>query len=65
LLGLPAGADDVGLVRRARAVGLAPSALSPWYGVDAVRQPGLLLGVSTAFGDALVSSCDRLLGLIE
>ncbi|MGH7032786.1 MAG: hypothetical protein ACREFL_03560, partial [Stellaceae bacterium] len=40
---LPPGSDDVALVERAAAEGLAPAALSPWS-IRPRPRPGLLIG---------------------
>jgi GntR family transcriptional regulator/MocR family aminotransferase len=65
LIALPDGARDLRITREAAAFGLAPSPLSSWYGDTASRRSGLLLGVTTAPGKRLVTSCERLHGLIE
>jgi GntR family transcriptional regulator/MocR family aminotransferase len=46
LLTVPAGVDDVLLAQRARAAGLAPSALSWWRAQPSQGAGGLLLGVT-------------------
>jgi GntR family transcriptional regulator/MocR family aminotransferase len=46
LLQLPPGRADVALVRAARALGLSPAPLSPWYARPAPEHNGLLLGVT-------------------
>ncbi|MCZ3378191.1 MULTISPECIES: MocR-like pyridoxine biosynthesis transcription factor PdxR [Rhizobium] len=46
ILGLPDGADDAAIARRARDLGLGPSPLSSWYADASRSRPGLLLGVT-------------------
>lgn len=65
LLKLPIEVSDTQIAREAAAFGLAPSPLSIWYSDPERRQSGLLLGVTTAPGNRLAASCDRLQQLIE
>jgi len=64
LLRLPPGSDDVALVRKARAAGMWPSALSTWYATEASCAPGLLLGVTNLADADLARACDRLRPLV-
>ncbi len=63
-VGLPEGVDDADVAHRALAYGLAPVALSPWYGGEG-GAPGLLLGVTNVAPERIALQCDRLLGLIS
>ncbi len=63
LLQLPAGVNDVECARRARSLGLRPSALSGWYAGAAPAQGGLLLGVTNVPEDSAAGHCERLLAL--
>jgi GntR family transcriptional regulator / MocR family aminotransferase len=64
-LSLPAGSDDLEVVRSASAHGLAPAALSPWFADPASAVSGLLLGIATAPEVHLTRACERLFGIIE
>ncbi|MGN2249225.1 PLP-dependent aminotransferase family protein [Frateuria sp. GZRe14] len=64
LLRLPDQIPDIEVAREARAWGLAPEPLSPWFQPGGVRQSGLLLGIATTDEAALPSACDRLHELI-
>jgi GntR family transcriptional regulator/MocR family aminotransferase len=46
LLKLPPATDDIALARRAPALGIAPSPLSPWFQGIENRMPGLLLSAT-------------------
>ncbi|WP_188607194.1 MocR-like pyridoxine biosynthesis transcription factor PdxR [Chelatococcus reniformis] len=65
MLPLPHGFDDWRLAERARAVGLAPAPLSPWFAAASQLNAGLLLGVSNAVENRIVQHCHRLLALIS
>jgi GntR family transcriptional regulator/MocR family aminotransferase len=65
LLRLPNGTSDVEIVRQARAIGIAPSPLSPWFAQSSPAVSGLLLGVATAPESQLVVACHRLFGIID
>jgi GntR family transcriptional regulator/MocR family aminotransferase len=64
VLRLPPGTDDVAIVRKALEHGLAPAALSRWYATDALRAPGLLLGVTNLAEPGIQRACDRLKALV-
>jgi len=64
LVRLPDAMPDVEVALEARARGLAPEPLSPWFQAGGVRQSGLLLGIATADEDKLPSACERLHELI-
>ncbi|MBU9206765.1 PLP-dependent aminotransferase family protein [Burkholderia multivorans] len=61
---LPADVSDVDIAMRARACGLSPVPLSPWY-MGAARQQGLLLGVTNLNHSTLADDCRRLLALVR
>ncbi|QDW55307.1 PLP-dependent aminotransferase family protein [Burkholderia sp. KBS0801] len=61
---LPAQVSDVDIALRARAFGLAPVPLSPWY-TGTPRQQGLLLGVTNLTERTLATDCSRLLELVR
>ncbi|WP_269502475.1 MocR-like pyridoxine biosynthesis transcription factor PdxR [Burkholderia sp. IMCC1007] len=61
---LPADVSDVDIALRARASGLAPVPLSPWY-TGTPRQQGLLLGVTNLNERTLGTDCRRLLELVR
>jgi GntR family transcriptional regulator/MocR family aminotransferase len=65
LLRLPDEVPDVTVAREARAWGLAPEPLSPWFAADGARQPGLLLGIATVDQTRLSFACERLHQLID
>ena len=65
LLRLPDEVPDIAVAREARAWGLAPEPLSPWFAAGGSRQSGLLLGIATADEAKLSIACDRLHQLIE
>lgn len=54
--------SDVDIALRARAFGLAPVPLSPWYTGDPGQQ-GLLLSVTNLNEKTLPANCSRLLEL--
>jgi GntR family transcriptional regulator/MocR family aminotransferase len=60
VVALPQSVSDIDIAARARAFGLAPVPLSPWYAGDAGQQ-GLLLGVTNLDDRTLAASCSRLL----
>jgi GntR family transcriptional regulator/MocR family aminotransferase len=62
VVSLPPSTSDVDISRRAFAVGLAPTPLSPWY-VRSAAQQGLLLGVTNLDGRRLPDDCRRLADL--
>jgi len=64
LLRLPADVPDIDLAHEARAHGMAPEALSPWFEAGGARESGLLLGVATADEARIPSACERLHQLI-
>lgn len=57
-------ADDVAVVRIARAHGLAPSALSAWHLGRAHAQRGLLLSVTNLHNDNIGSACATLARIV-
>jgi GntR family transcriptional regulator/MocR family aminotransferase len=59
---LHASVSDVETAARARAFGLAPTPLSPWY-EQAPRPQGLLLGVTNVDVDRVAADCRRLAAL--
>ena len=61
---LPAEVSDVDIALRARAFGLAPVPLSPWY-TGTSRPQGLLLGVTNLTERTLAADCARLLELVR
>lgn len=65
LVRLPATVPDVALAREARAVGLAPEPLSPWFYPGGEQRSGLLLGIATVDEARLASACEQLHGLIS
>jgi GntR family transcriptional regulator / MocR family aminotransferase len=64
LLHLPAGVADTVIAEKARAFGLAPSPLSPWYVSETARASGLLLNVAAAPMQSIPSACERLCEII-
>jgi GntR family transcriptional regulator/MocR family aminotransferase len=62
VVSLPPSISDVDVARRAYAVGLAPTPLSPWY-VGAAARQGLLLGVTNLDPRRLPDDCRRLADL--
>ncbi|WP_235580890.1 PLP-dependent aminotransferase family protein [Pseudorhodoferax sp. Leaf265] len=65
LLQLPPGRADVALVRAARALGLSPAPLSPWYARPAPEHNGLLLGVTNLRVEEAAAHWARLQSLID
>jgi GntR family transcriptional regulator/MocR family aminotransferase len=63
-LRLPIGADDVALARAGPALGVAPTALSPWRADQNTAAPGLLLSVTNLTDPQLAGACERLHALI-
>ncbi|WP_175921357.1 PLP-dependent aminotransferase family protein [Burkholderia latens] len=61
---LPPDVSDVDIASRARACGLAPVPLSPWY-TRTRGQQGLLLGVTNLNERTLRTDCHRLVELIR
>ena len=61
---LPASVSDIDIASRARAFGLAPVPLSPWYTSNPGQQ-GLLLGVTNLDERTLAAKCSRLLELVR
>lgn len=65
LVDLPRHVSDTSLAAAARAQGLSPVPLSPWYHNDDIRRSGLLLGVTNvlpAQAINLVAQLDQLIG---
>jgi len=62
---LPDELPDVAVAKEARALGLAPEPLSPWFASGSVRKSGLLLGVATADETKLSIACEHLDHLIR
>lgn len=60
LLRLPQGVDDAEVAEKARAAGLAPSALSWWYAQPRPGLEGLLLGVTNLPDERIEDCCRRL-----
>jgi GntR family transcriptional regulator/MocR family aminotransferase len=56
--------SDVEIAVRARAFGLAPTPLSPWY-VQPRRRQGLLLGVTNVDAQRVAADCRRLAELVR
>lgn len=65
LLRLPDGVDEGRVVKQARAAGLAPVPLSPWYVTPELRQSGLLLGVTNVPEADATALCRRLLAIVS
>jgi GntR family transcriptional regulator/MocR family aminotransferase len=64
LVQLPDAVPDVAVAREARAWGLAPEPLSPWYQSGGACRSGLLLGIATADEAKLASACEWLHELV-
>jgi GntR family transcriptional regulator / MocR family aminotransferase len=62
LLPLPNGFDDQRLVVEARAAGLGPAPLSPWFAAGS--RSGLLLGIANVLEKRIEQDCNRLLAMI-
>ncbi|MDN4574728.1 GntR family transcriptional regulator [Pandoraea cepalis] len=63
VVALPQSVSDIDIALRARAFGLAPVPLSPWYTGNPGQQ-GLLLGVTNLQDRTLTANCSRLLELV-
>lgn len=61
---LPQIADDIAVVRAARAHGLAPSALSAWHLSRGHAQRGLLLSVTNLHPDNIETACATLARIV-
>ncbi|MBQ2648114.1 MAG: PLP-dependent aminotransferase family protein, partial [Achromobacter sp.] len=61
---LPQIADDIAVVRIARAHGLAPSALSAWHLSRGDAQHGLLLSVTNLHPDNIETACVTLARIV-
>lgn len=57
---LPATVDDIALARAARKLGIAPSALSPWYARGNDGSRGFLLSVTNLRRDNVRAACEKL-----
>lgn len=62
---LPEDANDVLLVSKARALGLAPSALSPWYANPTNARKGLILSITNLRIDNVGTAFSALNNVIE
>jgi GntR family transcriptional regulator/MocR family aminotransferase len=65
LLELPNGTSDTTIAKDARAFGLSPMPLSPWYLTSPAPRSGLLLGAATVHERSLDTCCDRLCRIID
>ncbi|RIV89721.1 PLP-dependent aminotransferase family protein [Aurantiacibacter xanthus] len=65
LLPLPDGFDDQHLARAARAHGLGPAPLSPWFAGASQPRSGLMLAVANVRERQVEQDCRRLLGMID
>jgi GntR family transcriptional regulator/MocR family aminotransferase len=63
-LRLPVGTDDVAMARAGPALGIAPTALSPWYADPSRTEPGLLLSVTNLGEARLAEACKGLRALV-
>jgi GntR family transcriptional regulator/MocR family aminotransferase len=63
-LRLAPGVDDVAMARAGPTLGVAPTALSPWYADPHRREPGLLLSVTNLGEPQLAKACDNLRTLV-
>jgi GntR family transcriptional regulator/MocR family aminotransferase len=61
---LPRSVSDMDIALRAFPLGLAPSALSPWY-TQPSKQQGLLLGVTNVHEDSVLKHCRQLIELVR
>ncbi len=64
LLPLPNGFDDQRLVVEARAAGLGPAPLSPWFAAATRSRSGLLLAVANVLERKINQDCSRLLEMV-
>lgn len=64
-LHLPSTVSDVAVVKAARALGLAPTALSPWFASEPRRTSGLLLSITNLRSDVLETACRTLETLVR
>lgn len=65
LLPLPDGFDDERLALEARAAGLGPAPLSPWFSGASKSRSGLLLAVANVLERKVEQDCRRLLAMIH
>jgi GntR family transcriptional regulator/MocR family aminotransferase len=65
LMQLPDEVSDVAVAREMQKVGLAPTALSVWYGSASTAKPGLVLGIATAPVKQMAGACNRLLKVLN
>lgn len=65
MLPLPNGFDDQCLSLDARAIGLAPAPLSPWFAAASRPRSGLLLGVANVLERRIEQDCRRLLAILR
>ena len=63
-LRLPIGTDDVAMARAGPALGVAPTALSPWYADPGRGDRGLLLSVTNLGEPQLAGACKALRALV-
>jgi len=61
---LPDGFDDQKLMAEARAAGLGPAPLSPWFAAATRAHSGLLLGVANVLERRIERDCRQLLAVI-
>jgi len=61
---LPETANDLMLVSKARELGLAPSAVSPWYTADNAKR-GFILGITNLRADNIGAACEKIQDVIE
>lgn len=64
-LRLPNGTDDVAMAQAGPALGVAPTALSPWYADPSRSEPGLLLSVTNLGEAQLAAACGGLRALVD
>lgn len=64
LLTLADDADDVYIAKAAKAFGLAPAPLSPWYATQINARKGLLLGVTNLSSPAIEEGYQQLAALV-
>ncbi|KRA76380.1 GntR family transcriptional regulator [Caulobacter sp. Root656] len=63
-LRLPVGTDDVAMARAGPDLGVAPTALSPWYADPSRTEPSLLLSVTNLGEARLAEACKGLRALV-